>query len=262
LDDVGHVAHVVDARRIIEGGRLKAQVVYDESRLNRTRTHVCWVSANHWNAGSIYETVEFTIKWAGLVGGRQVFCVEAMTDYRPHACRFLLTDRGAGALKHVTRYDPKKADGLPRQKGKAWFWNGQFTAEFMIDADLSLDLCHRLNFIDHNPRMCRLFGSACKERNQSWADSAAYILGYLIGSGIATVNKAFAARSRLTRWPHGRRLVRLYVETEPQCCGRADPNSDPLRRLSSRVGLRPANHLVTAQTVHAERLRTGQGCVY
>ena len=75
----GRWFHIADARRIIEDNRVRARIVYDESQLNRSRTHVCWVSANTWAYGSIYGTVEFSFKWSDLVAGKQVYWVEAMT---------------------------------------------------------------------------------------------------------------------------------------------------------------------------------------
>lgn len=59
LTTVRHVVHVPFARRIVEDGRIKAGLVYDESRLNKSRISVAWVSANTWGPGSIYGTVEF-----------------------------------------------------------------------------------------------------------------------------------------------------------------------------------------------------------
>jgi hypothetical protein len=159
--------------------------------------HVCWVSANNWHNGSIYGTVEFTFQWSDLVEGRRIYWVEAMTGYSPPAYRFLLTDRGPGSLKHVTPYNPRTENGPLRQHGDAWLWNGDYTAEFMIDGDVSMKLCKRLSFITHNPRRCRLFGSACTECNQYWTETAACMLGYLIGAGITTVNKALMPDSGL-----------------------------------------------------------------
>src|ERR1700720_3944377 len=150
LIDVYHVAHVPDARRIVEDHGLRARIVYDESRLNRTRTHVCWVSANTWSDGSIYGTAAFAFKWSDLIRGRRLYWVEAMTGYRPHAYRFLLTDR---AHSDLARYDPETDDGPLKQRGSDWYWNGTYCAEFMVEADLSLDLCWKIEFVSHNPRI-------------------------------------------------------------------------------------------------------------
>jgi hypothetical protein len=53
LDTVRHIAHVPHARRIIEDERVKAGLVYDESRLKTSRISVAWVSANRWSRGSL-----------------------------------------------------------------------------------------------------------------------------------------------------------------------------------------------------------------
>src|SRR5262249_58283084 len=46
LTTVRDVGHVPAARRIVEDSRIKAGLVYDESRLNTSRISVAWVSAN------------------------------------------------------------------------------------------------------------------------------------------------------------------------------------------------------------------------
>src|SRR5689334_424834 len=92
LSTVRHIAHVPAARRIIEDGRIRAGLVYDESRLNKSRISVAWVSANSWALGSIYGTVEFQFSWADIVAGQNIYWVEAMA-YRPPAFRLLLSKR-------------------------------------------------------------------------------------------------------------------------------------------------------------------------
>ena len=53
LGTVRHIAHVPHARRIVEDERIKAGLVYDESRLNTSRISVAWASTNSWAWGSI-----------------------------------------------------------------------------------------------------------------------------------------------------------------------------------------------------------------
>jgi hypothetical protein len=91
LTTVRHIVHVPVARRIIEDGRIKAGLVYDESRLNRWRLSVVGVSANTWGPGSIYGTVEFQFSWSDLIVDRKIYWVEGMDDYSPPAYRLLLT---------------------------------------------------------------------------------------------------------------------------------------------------------------------------
>lgn len=237
LENVYHVAHVSDARRIIEDKKLKARLVYDDSKLNQTRMHVCWVSANYWSTGSIYGTVAFNFRWADLVKDKQVYWVEAMPAYRPHAYRFLLTDRDPGSLKHVTAYNPKIADGPLRQQGDTWLWNGDYTAEFMIDEDVPLKLCTKLEFIAHNKNICRLFKSSCAERHQHWTETAAQLLGYLFGTDMRNINDALMPDVGL---PNGKRamtmveggLGRLWMKL-----GGNKPHSfsGPVKSLSSAI---------------------------
>jgi hypothetical protein len=69
----GTTLNVPDACRIIEDGQIKAGLIGDESRLRRTRTSVCWLSANYWQPGSIYGTVQFTFRWDDIIRGRDVY---------------------------------------------------------------------------------------------------------------------------------------------------------------------------------------------
>jgi hypothetical protein len=193
LDTVRHIAHVPTARRIIEDQKIKAGLVYDESRLNKSRINVTWVSANTWGFGSIYGTVEFQFDWNTLVEGNKVYWVEAMTQYTPTAYRFLLTPRdphelGSGAIEP---YNPTKDDGPLRKSGDKWYWNGNFTSEFMIDNDLHLRKATGLNFVSHHPQYCSIFGSACVDRraNPTWDETGGRILAYLLAHEIHVLDK-------------------------------------------------------------------------
>jgi hypothetical protein len=169
LNTVRHIVHVPAARRIIEDRKIKAGLVYDESRFNRSRISVTWVSANTWAFGSIYGTVEFQFDWKTLVEDQKVYWVEAMEKYNPTAYRFLLTSReprelGSGSIEP---YDPTKDDGPLRKSGDQWYWNGEFTSEFMIDDDLLLRHATGLDFVRHHGQFCRSFGTECVDRKQN-----------------------------------------------------------------------------------------------
>jgi len=192
LDSVRHIVHVPAARRIIEDGRIKAGLVYDESRLNRSRISVTWVSANTWAFGSIYGTVEFQFNWKSLVEGQKIYWVEAMEKYNPTAYRFLLTEREPRELPSgaVEPYDPAKDDGPLRRSGDKWYWNGNFTSEFMIDDDLSLRSTTGLNFVSHHSEYCRTFGNSCTERreNPTWDKTGGRILAYILAHELIVLN--------------------------------------------------------------------------
>jgi len=182
LTTVRHVAHVPHARRIIEDGRIKAGLVYDESRLNTSRISVAWVSANTWGPGSIYGTVEFQFKWNDLIASRKIYWVEAMQNYKPPAYRFLLSKRDIlpGLIKP---YDPAKENGPLKLKDNVYHWNGNRTSEFMIDDDLTLDRCTGIDFIIHNSNICSSFGNQCADRMQqpSPQRTGGRILSFVLG---------------------------------------------------------------------------------
>jgi hypothetical protein len=172
LTEVQHVAHVADACRIIEDGRIKAGLIGDDSRLRRSRTSVCWLSANYWSPGSIYGTVEFTFCWEDIIRDRHVYWVEVM-DYPNPAYRFLITDRDLSDSGLVQPYDPQTARGPLRLRDGIWCWNGEYTSEFLLDADLPLRCCIEIETIMHRRGRCRLHPSSCTEADRTtWSTGA------------------------------------------------------------------------------------------
>jgi len=85
-------------------------------------------------------------------------------------------------------------DGPVKKQGENWYWNPNFSSEFMIEADLPLDQCYRLSFVNHHSNICRLFGSACPERERSEMFAGAAILGYLLGTGDKQLNQPLLAQ--------------------------------------------------------------------
>lgn len=184
------MVHLPVARRILEDGRLRAGLVYDESKLNRSRTCVTWLSANTWVNGSIYGNVQFAFDWADIIGNRDVYWVEAMTGYSPTAYRVLLTDRDMSKSKYVTPYDPKTDEGPLRVRKGKWYWNGDYTSEFMLEADVSLGRCTGLSFIAHHPQMCRPDGPACKYKSVNPERTGGCVLAFLLGSNLDAADHA------------------------------------------------------------------------
>ncbi len=133
LTEVYHVAHVSDACRIIEDRKIKAGLIGDESRLRKSRTSVCWLSANSWpSPGSLYGVIQFKFSWEDIIRDNKVYWVEAITKYRPSAYRFLITDRDLSNSTLVQSYDPTRAEGPLRLRGEEWYWSGKYTSEFML----------------------------------------------------------------------------------------------------------------------------------
>lgn len=191
LSSVYHVVHLPVARRILEDGALRAGLIADESKLNRSRTCVTWLSANTWANGSIYGNVQFAFDWADIIDGLQVYWVEAMTGYSPAAYRFLLTDREMSMSKHVKPYDPTIDEGPLVRRGGEWFWNDAYTSEFMIEADISLDTCKDVRFIRHHPKICRSGRSKCEYKAFSETKTGGCILALLLGSSLNSADHAF-----------------------------------------------------------------------
>jgi hypothetical protein len=189
LTTVRHVAHVPFARRIVEDRRIKAGLIYDESRLNTSRISVAWVSANTWGPGSIYGTVEFQFAWADLIAGQKIYWVEAM-NYSPNAYRLLLSKRDVPAGL-INPYDPEKDEGPLRLKDGQYFWNNGYTSEFMIEEDLSLDRCTGLDFVQHHQQYCRPFGKGCEDRimQPSPHRTGGRMLAFVLGNGLRILDE-------------------------------------------------------------------------
>jgi hypothetical protein len=177
-------------------------LIYDESRLNRSRISVAWVSANTWAHGSIYGTVEFQFDWTDILGNKGIYWVEAM-PYNPQAYRFLLTERSV-APRLAVPYDPLVGDGPLLFSGGKWYWNAKFTSEFMIEEDLLLNRTTGLDFVNHHPNICRV-SSSCKDRRSNPTSNATggRILSFISGRGVHSLD----AHLRPSQDPPGNRLL-------------------------------------------------------
>lgn len=206
METVRHVAHVPTARRIVEDGRIKSGLVYDKSVLNKSRISVVWLSANTWSDGSMYGTVEFEFPWSAIVDGKNVYWVEAITDYNPTAFRFLLSERDVTS-RHVHPYDPAVDDGPLRLRGGRWFRAGGLTSEFMIEDDIPLRRSTAIDFVRHHPRHCNLNGGSCVDirRPQSPQRSAARVLAQTLSHGDHSIDRLWK--------PEGLRPVFTPLET-------------------------------------------------
>ena len=187
LETIYHVAHVPGARRILEDGRLKAGIVYDESKLRKSRVAVTWLSANSWAYGSIYGNVEFSFSWKKIAAGRNFYWLEDMQSYRPPAYRILLSDRELNS-KYVQPYDPETDKGPLRKKDGLWYWNGDYTSEFMLERDIALEECTSFNFVSHHPEYCSLDGSACEYLGAPSHRIAGRILASIFGNDLNTID--------------------------------------------------------------------------
>jgi len=195
LETVHHVAHVADARRILEDGFLKAGLVHDESKLKKSRIAVTWLSANTWAHGSIYGNVQFSFSWKKQAAQKRVYWVEAMPSYQPPAYRILLSDRDLHS-KYVQPYDPSSAKGPLRKRSGIWYWNGDYTSEFLLEGDIPLDHCTGFDFVSHHGRYCGFHGQSCGYLGSRPDKAAGRVLSALLGSKLHAIDHVLNRRSR------------------------------------------------------------------
>jgi hypothetical protein len=196
LETVYHVVHLPTARRILEDGHLRSGLIYDESRLRRSRICVTWLSANTWAAGSIYGNVQFAFPWSKQIHKRRCYWVEVMTGYNPHAYRILLTDRDLSESKHVREYDPASDRGPLRERDGAWYWNDRYTSEFLVESDISLEDCTGLEFISHHSQICRLNGANCPDFDTTAEKVGGGVMAFLLGNGLHSFDDVLTQGSR------------------------------------------------------------------
>ncbi|WP_117195939.1 hypothetical protein [Rhizobium terrae] len=194
LEEIYHVVHPPEARRILELGKISAGIVYDESRLNVTRTHVAWLSANRWGPGSIYGTVEFTFPWLPLIAGRRFYWVEAITTYNPPAYRILATDKDVSNLTFLKPYDPSVDKGPLRERNGSWYWDHEDTSEFLIDRDLDLSECVNFQGTAHRRDRCRMHGRQCRELETPHYTTGGRMLSFIISHDIHCIDHVFKSR--------------------------------------------------------------------
>lgn len=185
LPTVSHVAHVPAAVRIIEDGRLRADLVYDKSILNTERIRVVWFSPNDWyGAGGFrYGNVRFTFDWASLITSKNYYWVESIA-YGVKACRILVTDEDrSGSL---TPYDPTTGDGPWWQDANgAHHWNGHHCLEIMFEGDVPIADAIETDFVQHHPTYCNIDHRTCRFRGTSRYAAAAEFIGRLASQSVS-----------------------------------------------------------------------------
>ena len=162
LVTVSHVAHVPVAVRIAEDARLRADLVFDESKLNIERIRVVWLSPNDWKGagGFRYGNVRFSFDWAALVAGKRAFWVESIA-YGVAACRILIAETDFSPK--LEPYDPKGGDGPWWLDGNGQHhWNGKYCLEIMVEGDVLLSGARKVDFVDHHEKRCNIDYKTCR----------------------------------------------------------------------------------------------------
>lgn len=177
LPTVQHVTHLHPALTVLREGKIKPQLIYDESRLNTDRILVTWLSPNDWHpaGGFRYGNIAFEFKWEDLIGDMRFYWVGVM-NYSPLACRLLITETDRDDLLKV--YDPTLRNGpwWQSSKTKNHFWNGTYCLEFMYEGELPLTKVSELKFVTHHPTRCSINYRTCSECGQDGQDAAGKFL--------------------------------------------------------------------------------------
>jgi len=185
LESVSHVAHVDAAVAIVRDGKIRAGLVYDESKLRRKRICVTWFSPNDWWAdGFRYGHVRFEVKWRPLIDGLTPYWVERVPHYRPNAYRFLFSanDRTRSGLR---RYRPARDRGPWTRRQSEHRWNGRICLEAMVERDVPLRSVGRVSFVQHHRDMCSIDDGRCVDRRLSASAAGARFLACLVGNEVA-----------------------------------------------------------------------------
>ena len=150
---VTHTSHIDQALKILEAGKIRQYLVFDESMLNNQRILVSWLSPNYWSSGFRYGNVMFDFNFSSLIEKKKFYWVESIA-YTIPACRILVTNKDHD--HHLIPYDPATKGGPWWQDpsdGRHYF-NGGYCLEFMFEQDIELQHMSGFFFVDHHSAYC------------------------------------------------------------------------------------------------------------
>jgi hypothetical protein len=196
LDKIFHVAHLETAVRIIKDGRVKAGLIFD-SKLNKQRILVVWLSPNAWSNGSRYGNIAFEMNFCDLIRGRNFYWIEPMLEYSPTALRILITNK---KYTNLQSYDPAKDKGPWRYDpvNDVHFWNGTYCLEFMLEADVDLKDFTALQSINHHKNQCCIDPYSCLDKDQTGVLARDRFIAAIISNKLAVHVLHFGHYSDLT----------------------------------------------------------------
>jgi hypothetical protein len=194
FSEVSHVAHFSSALDILRDKAIRAGLVYDESKLNKDRILVSWLSPNYWGTGFRYGTVQFSFNWESICESKNCYWVESI-PYSIKACRILLTSK---SYENLRKYDPRKGDGpwWYDKDSNTHYFNNRYCLEFMIEDDLDIRSDAHIDFVKHHPQYCsahRYNPSVCRELGMSGSIAAAFLVSGLIARRIRVEQEWFVS---------------------------------------------------------------------
>lgn len=195
FDVLRHTSHLPAARRIAEDQQVTSQLIYD-GMLNKSRTKGVFLSPNHWGAGYIYGSIQFTLQVEKILAGRSLYWLEVIDFYSIPIMRFLVSN--AQNIPHgAALYDPCREKGPIREAQGILYRPKNCVIEFIVDEDISIASFDDLQFVSHHSEYCIRHLSDCPEKRryqQAWAG----LTGFLIGSSLIALNPLLCKNGRLT----------------------------------------------------------------
>lgn len=185
MDEVSHVCHINAALAILCAGKIQPTLVFDNSKLNKKRILVAWLSPNYWADGFRYGNIRFKFSLSKLVKTKRYYWIESI-PYKPPACRILFTDQDRDQT--FEPYDPQQRQGpwwFDKSNGTHYF-NGEICLELMIESSISLEDCVGIDFVNHHDKRCSMHRSSpheCPERGYFDLQGGAHFLTRAVVTG-------------------------------------------------------------------------------
>lgn len=158
FSEVYHITHFPASKDLIESGKIIPQLIKDKSKLNGENIKVVWLSPNSWNNGSLYGNVRFSYNFNELIKGKNFYSVEVMKQYKPTACRILITDEDYDQNPLLSRYDPRKKYDGPWyiDEKEQNYYHQDHNIEFMFEDELNIEDALKIDFVNHHPDFCNI----------------------------------------------------------------------------------------------------------
>ena len=142
-----------------------------------------------------------------------MYWVEARDDYRWRAFRFLLTQHDPPRHRKIELYDPRKHKGPVRKRRGSWYYRCDRNSQFLIEGDLSIDLCTKIDFVDHVDGKCVHNGDSCPEKGKLSQQTNPRIMACVLGRDIHSADSFLNPEKAMSLGDFGiRHLVRELKE--------------------------------------------------
>ena len=161
----------------------------------------------------MYGTVRFIYDWNTILANRKMYWVESVDWYRWPAFRFLLTENDPPKNKKIKFYDPQENKGPVRSKRGSWYYRSDRTSHFLVEGDVSIDQCAKIDFVDHVDGKCLSYGDSCSEEGRLSQQTSPRMMAYILGRDIHSVDSFLSPEKAKTFGDFGiRGLVRELKE--------------------------------------------------